>query len=102
MTCLLSKLSVRLRGHGKNAPVDVLILNRADESLLLVGEFAYEEQAVQFAVQTRDGLRAAGLNVGPGIFWDDWDQSQTAAEYGKQAEVGGEFPIARTEPLLER
>ena len=91
MTCQLPKLSVRLRGHGVNAPVDVLILNRADEGLLLVGEFAYEEQALEFAVKTRDALKLAGLNVGPGIFWEDFTQSQRV-----------EFTEARTEPRLER
>jgi|LauGreSBDMM110SN_4_FD.fasta_scaffold38061_3 hypothetical protein len=100
MTCQLHKLSVRIRGNGANAPVDVLILNRADEGLLLVGTFAYESEAIEFATKTRDGLKAAGLNVGPGVWWENWDTSQSATQTQREEAIEGRFG-GRTEPRLE-
>ena len=92
----LCALSVRLRGNG-TGPVEVLILNRGDETLLKVGEFAYEEVAVKFANNLRIQLAAAGLKVGAGVYWEDWCKSQTAALAVAEQTIAG-----RIEPLLDR
>lgn len=71
-------LSIRLRGNGLN-PVEVLILNRRTEELLTLRSFAQESDAIKFANATRDALaKVPGFKVGAGVYWEDYDKSQSA------------------------